>query len=275
MSALAPPAPTDAALAGPYCHACGEKWLDRHDYALGHYLEHAVDAFTHFDLKVPRSLWSLLRRPGVMTADVLAGRRVRWAKPLQVFLFANLIYYALATWLGLGTFETPLRYHLTSFYGDLARDLSGAKAAALGVPLDAYTERFDALAHTLAKTLVFFFVPVFTALFAVLQWGRRRYVLEHATASIHFTSLVLLLMPLPFPVVVALIAGTGAASGDLYWTLATALLFGVYAAVFFRRVYGDGRLASVLKALAVPFVFYAATIRVYRPLLFLIVNALL
>ena len=85
------------ALVGPFCYRCGEKRLDRHDYAFGHWLEHTVDAFTHFDLKVPRGLWSLLRRPGTMTADVLAGRRVAWPKPFQAFLVANVLYYAVAS----------------------------------------------------------------------------------------------------------------------------------------------------------------------------------
>ena len=76
---------------GPFCHRCGEKRLDRHEYAFGHWLEQPGDAFTHFDLKVPRVFWSLLREPGRMTADTLAGRRVAWAKPVQVFIIANLL----------------------------------------------------------------------------------------------------------------------------------------------------------------------------------------
>ncbi len=96
-----------AALAGPFCHLCGEKRLDRHDYALGHFLEHTLDAFTHFDFKVLHSIWSLLRRPGQMTADVLAGRRQPWAKPLQVFLIVNLLYYVVA---GVGG-PTPFKPH--------------------------------------------------------------------------------------------------------------------------------------------------------------------
>ena len=263
------------ALTGPYCHACGEKRLGPHDYALGHWLEHAVDAFTHFDLKVPKSLWSLLRRPGVMTADVLAGRRRAWATPFQVFLIANLIYYVLAGLLGLGTFETPLRYHFTFRYGDLARRLSEAQAAAQGLTLEAYAEHFDALAHTLSKTLVIFFVPVLAALFALLHRRRRRYALEHVTAGLHFMSLLLLLLPIPFPFVLLMVKLTGTSTGDAYWTWCTVLLMIAYASVFFRRVYSDPWWAAALKAIAVPFVFYAALMFAYRRLLFFLIHALL
>ncbi len=271
----APCASCGARLHGPYCHACGEKRLGPHDYALGHWLEHAVDAFTHFDLKVPRSLWSLLRRPGAMTADVLAGRRRSWASPFQVFLIANLVYYALATWLHLGTFETPLRYHFDYRYGDLARRLSEAQAAHLGLTLDAYAERFDHLAHTLAKTLVIFFVPVFAGLFALLHRRPRRYALEHVIAGMHFTSLLLLLLLVPIPIIIAIIMVFHLPSTDVLWTICSVFLLGGYARAFFRHVYGDTRGVAAAKAVAVPFVFYAALIYLYRPLLFLIVHRLL
>ena len=263
------------ALVGAYCHVCGEKTLDHHDYALGHWLEHTVDAFTHFDLKVPRSLWSLLRRPGVMTADVLAGRRVAWAKPLQAFLIANVIYYAVASWLHLSTFETPLQYHLSSFYGDTATAWSTAKAASLGIPAEEYATRFDALAHALSKTLVVLFVPVFAAVFALLEVGKKRYALEHVTVAVHFTTLVLLLLPLPYPIVFAGIVLRLIQGGDDLWTLVTAFLMGVYGAAFLRRVYGDSRLVSVLKAVIIPFAFYTALAYLYRPVLFGIITALL
>lgn len=247
-----------------------------HDHSLRHWIEHAVESFTHFDLKVPKSLWSLLRRPGAMTADVLAGRRVRWASPFQVFIIANLIYYLAASALGLGTFETPLRYHFNyALHGDLAQRMSEAQAATLGLTAEDYAERFDRLAHTLSKTLVVFFVPVFMAAFALLHRRSRRYVLEHATAGLHFTSLTLLVLLLPIPLVILLIELTAASSGDLFWSTTTATLLGVYGGLFFHRVYGGARWVAALKGLAVPFFFYTALIFVYRPLLFFVVYALL
>lgn len=270
-----PCASCGAALVGEFCHRCGEKRLDHHDYAFGHWLEHTVDAFTHFDLKVPRSLWSLLRRPGAMTADVLAGRRVRWARPFQAFLIANLVYYLVASALGLGTFETPLRYHLSGFYGATAQAWSAAKAAGLGVSTAEYAERFDALAHALSKTLIVLFVPVFAATFALLHAGRRRYALEHVMVGVHFTTLLLLLLPLPLPVVIAAKEIGGLESGDGVWTLVTAVLLALYGAAFCRRVYGDSRPGAALRALAVPVAFYASLTFLYRPVLFALITALL
>ena len=125
---------------GPYCHACGEKRLDRHDYAFLHFAEHTVDTFTHLDVKVFKSLWSLVAKPGVMAADVLAGRRVRWAKPFQTFLIANLIFFLGATAIGVSFFDASLDIQLNNPYSALIRPLAETKAAALGQTMEAYKE---------------------------------------------------------------------------------------------------------------------------------------
>lgn len=266
-----------AALHGPYCHVCGEKRLDRHDYALGHFLEHTVDAFTHFDFKVPQALWSLLRHPGRMTADVLAGRRVKWAKPLQVFLIANLLYYALASALHLRTFQTTLEGFAHTPYRNFVHAWSAAQAARLSLTEAAYAAKFAALSHSLSKSLVIFFVPVLALVLALLQRRSRRYFLEHVTVAIHFVSLLLLLLPIPMPLMYALIKGgmLAGANGDGVYTLCLSVLLGFYAAVFFRPVYGVSKGLAFWQGLAVVGVFLGALVFLYRPLLFFIVHALL
>ncbi|OON67260.1 hypothetical protein [Hymenobacter sp. CRA2] len=72
-----------AELHGDFCPRCSEKHLGHHDYSRAHFAEHTVDTATHFDAQVVRGTWSLLSRPGHMTAEVLRGCRVPWPKPLQ------------------------------------------------------------------------------------------------------------------------------------------------------------------------------------------------
>lgn len=274
---LVPCASCGTELTGPFCHQCGEKRLDRHDYAFGNWLAHTLDAFTDFDFKVVRSLWSLLRRPGQMTAEVLTGRRVPWTKPIQVFIIANLVYYVVADALKLNTFQTPLHYHLLSPYGATAHTWSAANAARLGLDMPAYEARFDTLTHTLAKSLVIFFVPVFALLFGLLARRARRYALEHVTVALHFTSLLLLLLPLPYPVVYGLLKSglVDRTNGDAIWTGATGLMLGYYAGRFLPRVYGMGCGAARAQAVLLVFLFYAALVFLYRSLLFFIAHALL
>ncbi len=77
---------------GHYCNNCGEKESHPHDLSLGHLLEDAVDKFTHFDLKIPKSIL-LLFNPGYLTEKFLAGIRKPFANPIQLFLIANVIFF--------------------------------------------------------------------------------------------------------------------------------------------------------------------------------------
>lgn len=262
-------------LHGEYCHACGEKRLGPHDYHLAHFAEHAADALTHFDFKVPQSLWSLLRRPGAQAADVLAGRRVRWAKPLQTFIFANLIFYLVASALSFSFFDAPLSTQTGSRYGAVFRSLADAKAAALGLAPAAFAARYDALSHTLAKSLVVALVPLVTGLLALLFALHRRHALEHATAAILLVSQFMLgsLVAIGLGYLVVLLTGT--AGGD---ALFVPLVLGVNALLFysaFRRIYSARRATAAAWSAVFTFGLLVLVIFVYRPFLFLVTLALL
>jgi Protein of unknown function (DUF3667) len=77
---------------GHFCNNCGEKFFHPHDLSLPHLLEDAVDKFTHFDLKIPKSIL-LLFNPGFLTEKFLMGIRKPFANPVQLFLIANVIFF--------------------------------------------------------------------------------------------------------------------------------------------------------------------------------------
>ena len=168
------------ALIGPYCSGCGEKRLDRHDYAFLHFSEKAIDSFTHLDVKVFRSLWSLLRRPGAMADDLLAGRRVAWAKPFQTFIIANLIFYVGIAQTGSPFFDASMEVQTQGSFAEAFTPMAEAKAAWLDLSPEAYAERYDARSHTLAKTGVVALVPVLALLLMGLFLRQRRYSVGRA-----------------------------------------------------------------------------------------------
>ena len=271
----APPvcASCGTARVGPFCHACGEKKLDRHDYAFLHFAENAVDTFTHLDVKVFKSLWSLLWRPGAMAADLLAGRRVAWAKPFQTFLIANLLFYLGSGALHLSFFDASLKIQLNNSNVQRIRWVAERKAAALGLTMEAYAEPYNHLSHTLSKTLVVLLVPVVAGLLALLFWRRRRYFLEHVTVATLLLSQFMLTSLLTIVGIGLPMALLGAPAGDTLYVPAVLLANTALFILAFRRVY-PGRLAvTVGKGLVFTFLLMASVIYIFRPLLFLITNA--
>ncbi len=99
-SALLPLEPTACAncgtlLHGPVCHECGQKAHSpmRH---IGALIEDVFDSFFDFDNRLLRTLPALYFRPGFLTREYFAGRRIRYLPPFRtMFLLSVLAFFAI------------------------------------------------------------------------------------------------------------------------------------------------------------------------------------
>ena len=83
-----------AALAGPYCHACGQKaHVHRTLSAFWHDILHSV---FHFEGKIWRTLPMLALHPGVLTRRYIEGERASFVSPIALFLFSAFLMFAVA-----------------------------------------------------------------------------------------------------------------------------------------------------------------------------------
>ena len=80
------------ALAGGYCHACGQPaHVHRSLAGLWHDIAHGV---FHFEGKIARTLPMLAWRPGELTRRYVHGERARFVSPLALFLFSVFLMFA-------------------------------------------------------------------------------------------------------------------------------------------------------------------------------------
>jgi len=87
-----------AAMAGPYCHQCGQKGhVHRSLRGFGHDLLHSV---FHFEGKIWRTLPMLAWRPGELTRRYIEGERARYVSPIALFLFSVFLMFAVFSTLG-------------------------------------------------------------------------------------------------------------------------------------------------------------------------------
>ena len=79
-------------LSGPYCHQCGQpvKGLIR---PLSGWIADFFDSVFDYDGRLPRTRFPLLLRPGFLTREYTAGRRVRYVTPVRLFLFLTVILF--------------------------------------------------------------------------------------------------------------------------------------------------------------------------------------
>ena len=81
-----------AALMGEHCHACGQpvKGLVRHFSSL---VGDVLDSVFDWDSRTPRTVWPLLARPGYLTLEYFAGRRIRYVSPFRLFFFIAVLTF--------------------------------------------------------------------------------------------------------------------------------------------------------------------------------------
>ncbi|MDQ3038334.1 MAG: DUF3667 domain-containing protein [Pseudomonadota bacterium] len=82
-------------LLGPHCHACGQpvKGLVRHFSSVA---GDALDTVFNFDTRTVRTIVPLFAKPGVITLEYLAGRRVCYVSPVRLFFFLAIITFFVA-----------------------------------------------------------------------------------------------------------------------------------------------------------------------------------
>ncbi|MFO1507648.1 MAG: DUF3667 domain-containing protein [Lysobacterales bacterium] len=97
-----------APMLGPYCYACGqpEKGMIRH---LATVVSDIGDTIFNIDSRILHTLWPLFVRPGFLTLEYFAGRRVRYVTPFRLFFFLSIItFFAIQTALSISGFDNTI-----------------------------------------------------------------------------------------------------------------------------------------------------------------------
>jgi len=106
-SAIGADAAVDAVVAGATCQNCGAPLLGPHCYRCGQPVTGLVRHFTsiigdffdtvlNIDARVFRTLWPLFSRPGYLSCEYFAGRRVRYVSPVRLFVFLSIVTFFIA-----------------------------------------------------------------------------------------------------------------------------------------------------------------------------------
>lgn len=83
-----------AELNGNYCHQCGQQATNATPTVKGFILEYLGNEFI-WDEKLLPTLWNLIRRPGHLTNEFLAGKFVSYEHPLKLNMFFLLLFVTL------------------------------------------------------------------------------------------------------------------------------------------------------------------------------------
>ncbi len=265
-----------------YCADCGQAAPAPDDYSLGAHASELVDQVASVDGRIARTLWTLVRRPGALTAEHLRGRRARYLRPLQLFLIVNVLLFVAAPRMPL--FNYSLRNYLRyappspTLVSSMVRRVTASDPPVYaGVPIAEYAASFDGRVEAQRKSLILLFVPalalVLRAMFArrAPRDGAPHRYGEHLVFALHLLAFVWLVLA-GWGALAALNQSLGGVRGVgtaamLAAVVALAAGTPAYTATALRRVYGLSW-PLALGATAALGLAFTALLVLYRSLLF-------
>jgi hypothetical protein len=281
-----------ATVTGHFCANCGQK-NENPLHSLWHFIGEATEDLTHADSRVWSTIGTLLFKPGFLTLEFLAGRRVRYLPPIRLYLVMSVLLFLFAA-------LTPHHELTPAERAKIARDLRGHEYINIG---DANTKsleerrqharqtcaRMDATlnaslgpgvvlsgvktvahkgclslvednGHALAEVFMhalprslFVTLPIMAALMKLLYRRPARYYVEHLLFLLHNYSFVYLWAA------VFVLLGWLIASDSIMDLLSCA--FFLYAFYYFfrsmRSVYPEGVVRTLVKFTALSFGYLA------------------
>jgi hypothetical protein len=187
-----------AALAGDFCHGCGERRPGARDFSVRHFVGDAAQELTSLDSKFFRTLWALLFRPGRLTNEWVAGRRVPYLKPLNLclgILTLSLFVYTASKHANIYdiryVIETePRMAEQMKLPGDGRNyeKLFARAARRRNVPAESLYDTFNEKWQRNVSLLGPLMILALAVLLQIVYFFSRRYFVEHLVFAMHFLS---------------------------------------------------------------------------------------
>ena len=272
-----PPAPCCAAcegkLAGPYCHACGERAPQPEDESMVAFLRDQFHEVTSADGRLWRSVRALFV-PGKLTEEFFAGRRGVYVRPVRLFLVLNILFFLWVGWFGGKGFVGDAELYRSNWRFSEAMAEAAAQA---GVTGEAYDAAFSQRARVLAPTLIAVLIPAFTVVLALVLAPARRPLVRHAVFATHYvaalmasTVLVSFVLALPLIIIRLLTGATAYNLNDSILLPIFLVLWSVYLVAGVRRVYGVPWWGAAVSGLTLASLGTMVAMEVYRTALFFV-----
>jgi len=176
----------NAALAGTYCHSCGQPARENTDRSIIQLLGDFLGNVFFIDNRFLLSVGYLIRYPGRMTVEFLEGKRKKFISPVTLFLFVNLIYF----------FVSPLTdYSLSLYdqfydqpYSEWIQDWVKSSMRASELESEAYNTAYQTTSNNISKLIMIINIPMIAFFIYLMAFKKRRFYYDNLIYSFHFFS---------------------------------------------------------------------------------------
>ena len=272
----------NAVLLGRFCANCSQA-ADVHVPSTRELLHDLLEGLTHSDSRLWQTLKYLWFQPGKLTQEFVAGRRVAYLPPFRLYLVLSVIFFLLASFLHTGSSEVirfdqamapaaaPQAAPGKTAAANPATRVTGCKQLSFELPEhpdwdqrarhaceEIVRDNGNSLLHVAVATMskaMFIFLPLVAFLHMLMYWRPRYRYAEHLLFFVHLHAFY-------FSVAILLVAAIEAGhawpklegASDIARTLLGWCL-AVYTLIAMRRVFKRSWAGTILKAIALFFVY--------------------
>ena len=255
------PRPTDtghchncgAAVSGNFCAACGQETA-LHVASAREFLHEFIGHYVALEGKLWKTLALLIFRPGMLTAEYIAGRRARYVQPLRIYLTLSILFFALLkygptelikvqpaatvapnSWAITDKPPTDDTVHLETKLGRFSPAWEARAHQIAAMPQDQVLALFKSKFFAYVPYAMFCLMPVLALYLKLLYLGSGRRYGEHMLFALHTNAFAFLLLGLIWAV-----PGSWIDTALFAWLTA-------YLPFAMRRVYGGSRRATIVR----------------------------
>ncbi len=283
-----------ATVTGAHCPQCGQA-AATHVLSMKEVMGDVTHSILHLDSRVWRTLRLLVRQPGELTREFIAGRHQRYLPPFRLYLAISILFFALSALLPdqdavttnarSGVVVAPVTIDVPE---ELEREL-----AAEGVAPEAIdrakrgiecqfqvfeSERFRAFSEAMqraclrmredggrqfwdrflstAPKLMFLFLPLMAAVALLFYWKPRRFYAEHLVLFLHNHALTFLVLAVTQVVSAIVMIPVPLIDALEFLNFLLFLYLAWYMFRSMRVVYAEGRLKTSLKFAALFLIYF-------------------
>lgn len=213
------------AITTAYCPDCGQHNAN-HNHGLWQFINEFFEEFFHYDSKLFRTLGPLLTRPGFLTQEWVAGRRVRYIAPLKLYVTLSALCFLAFSVRShfFGPSDLKVDLNKPAFNISVGEEKLSPVANSKDTAVEAMIRRklggadstrmIELKNKFIAQlpTTNFLLMPLIAAVFWLLYVRKRRFYVEHLVFTLHYYSFGFLVMgvasliPLKFFTILGFIA---------------------------------------------------------------------
>jgi hypothetical protein len=264
----------DAVLLGRFCVNCSQA-AEVHVPTTKELIHELLEGLTHSDSRLWRTLTTLWLKPGKLTEEFVAGRRVAYLPPFRLYLILSIVFFLIAS----VTDITDVRFEVIRFDDAMkpARVGSAPRVTSCqdikSIEFTSHPEWQQRIQHaceaivrdngnnlvhvaiaTMSKAM-FIFLPLIAFLHMLLYWRPRYRYAEHLLFFVHLHAFY-------FSVAIVMICAINAAhawpklagTSDILETL-LGWCVAIYTLVAMRRVFGRSWVGTLFKAMLLFFIY--------------------